>query len=48
MTKQNTDLLKAFDEDIAALHADGSIKDVLVKFGLSPTAADTGTPRLIE
>lgn len=48
MTKQNTAMLSAFDADIAKLHADGTIAAILVKNGLSASAADTGAPRLIN
>ena len=48
MTKANTDMLKAFDEDIKTLHEDGTIDKLLVKYGLSASASQTGEPRLIK
>jgi polar amino acid transport system substrate-binding protein len=48
MTKENVAMGKAFDDDIAELHANGAIKAILVQYGLNPTAADTGAPRLIK
>ncbi len=46
--KGNPDMNKAIDEDIATLHSDGTIAKILVKYGLDPSAADTGAPRLIK
>ena len=48
MAKDNTAMGKAFDDDIAALHKDGTIAKLLTKYGLSETAATTGVPRLIK
>ena len=48
MTKDNTDMGKAFDEDIEALHKDGTIGKLLTKYGLNESAATTGAPRLIK
>ena len=48
MTKANTDMLKAFDDDIKQLHEDGTIDKLLVKYGLSASASQTGAPRLIK
>ena len=48
MTKDNAEMAKAFDDDIKQLHEDGTIGKLLAKYGLSPTAADTGAPRLIK
>jgi polar amino acid transport system substrate-binding protein len=48
MFKGNEALHAAVDADIAALHADGTIAKILVKFGLDPSAAETGAPRLIK
>jgi len=46
--KGNPGMNKAVDEDIAELHANGTIAKILVKYGLDPTAAETGAPRLIK
>jgi polar amino acid transport system substrate-binding protein len=46
--KGNPEMNKAIDEDIAELHANGTIAKILVKYGLDPSAADTGAPRLIK
>ena len=48
MTKDNADLLKAFDEDIKELHENGTIDKILVKYGVNPSASQTGEPRLIK
>lgn len=48
MTKDNEGLHKAFDEDIAELHKDGTIPTLLKKYGLDEAAATTGAPRLIQ
>jgi polar amino acid transport system substrate-binding protein len=48
MYKGNEGLHKAVDDDIAELHKSGEIAKILVKFGLDPSAAETGAPRLIK
>jgi polar amino acid transport system substrate-binding protein len=48
MYKGNDALHKAVDDDIAELHQNGEIAKILVKFGLDPSAAETGAPRLIK
>jgi polar amino acid transport system substrate-binding protein len=48
MYKGNAALHKAVDDDIAELHRSGEIAKILVKFGLDPSAAETGAPRLIK
>jgi polar amino acid transport system substrate-binding protein len=48
MFKGNEGLHVAVDDDIAELHKDGTIAKILVKYGLDPSAADTGAPRLIK
>ena len=48
MTKDNEDMLKAFNEIIAELHADGTIVKILQANGLPASAAETGAPRLIS
>lgn len=48
LSKRKPDLEAAFDEDIKALHADGTIGKILVKHGLEASAAETGAPRLIK
>ena len=47
MTKDNQDMLKAFNEIIAELHADGTIVKILEANGLPASAGETGAPRLI-
>ena len=47
MTKDNQDMLKAFNEIIAELHSDGTIVKILEANGLPASAAETGAPRLI-
>jgi polar amino acid transport system substrate-binding protein len=48
MYKGNAAFNAAADADIAELHANGTIAKILVKFGLDPSAAETGAPRLIK
>lgn len=48
MSKRNPEMLKAFNEDIAELHRNGFIKKALKKYGLDPSAAKTGKPRLMQ
>lgn len=48
MAKDNADMLKAFNENIAELHADGTIVKILEANGLPATAGKTGPPRLIS
>jgi len=48
MFKGNDGLHTAIDADIQELHANGTIAKILVKFGLDPSAAETGAPRLIK
>ena len=48
MTKDNVDMLKAFDDDLKELHDNGTIDQLLVKYGLSASASQTGAPRLIK
>jgi polar amino acid transport system substrate-binding protein len=47
MTKDNQDMLTAFNEIIAELHGDGTIVKILEANGLPASAAETGAPRLI-
>ncbi len=47
-TKGNTSLAAAIDADIQALHTDGSIAGYLKSFGLDPSGADTGEPRVVK
>lgn len=47
-TKGNEKLTEALDADIKTLHDNGKIADVLKKFGLDPSGANTGEPRLIK
>ena len=46
--KGNPAMNKAIDEDIAELHANGTIAKILVRYGLDASAAVTGPPRLIK
>jgi polar amino acid transport system substrate-binding protein len=46
--KANTSLGAALDADIAELHKNGKIADILKKYGLDPSGADTGAARLIQ
>lgn len=48
LNKDNPSLLEVINANIAELHANGFIKETLVKFGLDPSAADAGEPRWIE
>lgn len=47
-TKGNTSLGTAIDADIEAMHKDGSIAKFLSSYGLNPSGAETGPPRLIQ
>lgn len=46
--KNKPELLKAINEDIAAMHKSGKIAEILKNNGLDVSAADTGEPRLIN
>lgn len=48
LSKDNPDLLKAVDEDLAELHKSGKIVEILEQFGLPKSAADVGEARLIK
>ncbi|TDO46387.1 polar amino acid transport system substrate-binding protein [Kribbella sp. VKM Ac-2527] len=47
MAKENTDLIKAVNEDIATLRKSGELAKILEKNGMDPSAADPGEPRLL-
>ncbi len=47
-TKGNTSLGEAMDADIQAMHKDGAIAKYLSSFGLDPSGAETGPPRVVE
>jgi polar amino acid transport system substrate-binding protein len=47
-TKGNTSLAAALDADIEAMHKDGAIAKALSSFGLDPSGADTGAPRVVQ
>jgi polar amino acid transport system substrate-binding protein len=47
-TKSNTSLGAAMDADIEGMHKDGKIAGFLKSFGLDPSGAETGEPRLIN
>ncbi|WP_415183934.1 substrate-binding periplasmic protein [Phaeovulum sp.] len=48
LAKGNDALLAAFDDDIKELHESGKIAEILEKYGMSPSAADTGEARLLK
>ena len=48
LNKENTSLLEVVNANIAELHANGFIKETLVKFGLDASAAEAGEPRWLE
>jgi len=47
-TKSNASLGAAMDADIVAMHKDGKIAGFLQSFGLDPSGADVGEPRLVK
>jgi polar amino acid transport system substrate-binding protein len=47
-TKSNASLGAAMDADIEAMHKDGKIAGFLKSFGLDPSGADVGPPRLVQ
>lgn len=47
-TKSNASLGAAMDADIVAMHKDGKIAGYLKSFGLDPSGADVGEPRLVK
>ena len=47
-TKSNASLGAALDADIQGMHTDGSIAKYLGSFGLDPSGADTGAPRVVQ
>lgn len=48
MSKRNEGMLKAFNENIAELHENGTIKAILEKYSLDASASETGAPRLLN
>ncbi len=48
LTKENTALLEMINDNLAELRASGRIVEILVKYGLDPSAAETGEPRLLQ
>lgn len=48
MRKESTDMLEAFNADLAELHKNGFIVKVLESYGIDPSAANTGAPRFLE
>lgn len=48
MSKNNPELLAGVDAAIKELHETGKIAEILASYGLDPSAAITGEPRLIE
>ena len=47
-TKGNESLGKAIDDNIKAMHADGRMVGFLTSFGLDPSGANVGEPRVVE
>ncbi len=47
-TKGNASLGAAMDADIEAMHKNGAIAGFLKSFGLDPSGADTGEPRVVK
>ena len=47
-TKANTSLGAAMDADIVAMHKNGAIAGFLKSFGLDPSGADVGEPRVVN
>ena len=47
-TKANMSLGAAMDADIMELHKNGAIAGYLKSFGLDPSGADTGEPRVVK
>lgn len=48
LAKDNAALLAAFNENIKELHEAGKIAEILEKYGMDPSAAETGEPRLLK
>lgn len=48
ISKKNPEMLAGFDAVIKELHENGKIAEILSSYGLDPSAAETGEPRLIE
>lgn len=48
VSKDNPSLLAAFGANIKTLHENGKIAEILVKYGMDASAADTGAPRLLK
>lgn len=48
MSKQNTELEKAVNENLVTLREDGTNARILEKYDLNPAAADSGPLRLIK
>lgn len=44
----NDEMLAAINSGIATLHENGTVAKILSSYGLDPSAADTGEPRLIK
>lgn len=47
-TKSNTSLGAALDADIEEMHKNGKIAGFLTSFGLDPSGANTGAPRVVK
>ncbi|MDR0810410.1 MAG: transporter substrate-binding domain-containing protein [Gemmobacter sp.] len=48
MSKKNPEMLAGMDAAIQELHDNGKIAEILQAYGLDPSAAETGAPRLIQ
>ena len=47
-TKNSPKFTEALNGDIKTLHENGKIAEILKKFGLDPSGAETGAPRVIQ
>jgi ABC-type amino acid transport/signal transduction systems, periplasmic component/domain len=47
MSKKNEAFTKMINDTLADLHKEGFIKEALEKYGLDPSASETGAPRLL-
>lgn len=48
ISKRNEEMMKAFNDQIKSMHEDGTIAATLKRYGLDPSAAETGAPRLLK
>jgi polar amino acid transport system substrate-binding protein len=47
-SKSNNDFGKALDDMIEQLHSNGQLAEILKSYGLDPSSADVGAPRLVK